>query len=141
MNERTEDQEWLSQLEQDALTMGAYDFALKHKVYNLPVWERMQESPKLAAMLSMSTITLGQIRQFLIDCMADLSPEDILTSDLGQWLNYTIQKIDTIIEAYPYPHENLRKAETISRESWDEPPSSTYGEGRLRNPDSVSTQE
>lgn len=140
MKQRTEEQSWLSEMENDALIMGAHDFAIKHKIYNLPVWERMQDGPKIASMLTMSIITLGQLKQFLESCLQDLTPEDVLGTDTGQWLNFTIQKIDTLLEAYPYPYENFQAVQQLGGKGWDVSPPSTHDERGLCDPDSVSSE-
>lgn len=105
-----EEKQWLRDMEQDALKMGAHDFALKHKVYNLPVWERMQTSPTQHKLVKDMIGVLSQTRKFLTDYLNAMPAEHVASSATGQWLNYTIKKITTIINTYEgKPDEEVQR--------------------------------
>lgn len=105
-----QDLQWKRDMEQDALKMGAYDFAMKHKAYNLPVWERMQEHPSNQALISDLIKIVGQVRKFLNDYLSAMPPET-LTNVRGQWISMTIKKIDDILERYTANNENIQRTD------------------------------
>ena len=91
------DKQWLSDIEKDASSMSAYDFAYKHGKYNLPVWDRVNKvlpqklERELCAVLSQIKLQFEKFDDIRF-------PKDTKSKNMADvWVGITKEKISDLL--------------------------------------------